>query len=96
MCLVVRGVFISQPRKATSFREAHGEPGGHELTARINLLPATSPDASLESRIKAIENKRTRDEGNIFKQVGAAARMFQHSACWVFAISCRRSQKCVR
>lgn len=51
-----------------SLREARREPGGHELTARINLLPVSSPAASLESHIKDIERKRTRDEGNIFRQ----------------------------
>jgi len=53
---------------APSLREARRDPGGHELTARINLFPVASPDGSLEQHIKAIERKRSRDEGSIFKQ----------------------------
>lgn len=60
--------------RVTSFREAHGEPGGHELTARINLLPAASPDASLESKIQAIEARRSRHEGDIFRQAVSEMR----------------------
>jgi len=41
---------------------------GHELTARINLLPIGAPDSSLETNIKKIENKRTKHEGAIFEQ----------------------------
>lgn len=43
---------------------------GHELTARINLLPVKQPDASLEQNIDDIERKRTRDESKVFDQVG--------------------------
>lgn len=41
---------------------------GHELTARINLLPVKQPDASLERNIDDIERKRTRDESKVFEQ----------------------------
>lgn len=57
-----------QGAQSPSLREARRDPGGHELTARINLLPIASPDASLEQHIKAIERKRSRDEGSLFKQ----------------------------
>lgn len=43
---------------------------GHELTARINLLPVKQPDASLERNIDDIERKRTKDESKVFEQVG--------------------------
>jgi hypothetical protein len=59
---------------ATSFRESHGEPGGHELTVKINLLPAASPDAAFESKIKAIEGKRSRGEADIFRQAVSEMR----------------------
>ena len=52
-----------------SFHEARSELGGHELTARINVLAVARPDASLEQKIDKIEEKRSKDEGNIFKQV---------------------------
>jgi len=54
--------------QSPSLREARRELGGHELTARINVLPLSSPASSIESRIESIERKRSRDEGNIFKQ----------------------------
>ena len=54
---------------ATSFNEARAELGGHELTARINLLPAPSPENSLELRIQEIEEKRSKDERNVFREV---------------------------
>lgn len=54
--------------RVTSFREARREPGGHEITARINLLPAASPDATLEQPIKRMEGQRSRHEGDIFRQ----------------------------
>jgi hypothetical protein len=56
--------------EAASFiqAQASGKPGGHELTARINVLPAKGPDASAEARIKAIERKRAREENTIFNQ----------------------------
>lgn len=54
----------------TSFLAARAEfmENKHKLTARINLLASTSPAASLESHIEAIEQKRSKDEANIFKQ----------------------------
>lgn len=57
-------------REAAAFiqAQASGKPGGHELTARINVLPAHGPDASVEARIKAIEKKRSREEITIFDQ----------------------------
>lgn len=54
-----------------SLREARQQLGGHELTARIDVLPLPSPDALIESGIEAIERKRSRDEGNIFRQAVA-------------------------
>ncbi len=56
--------------QATSFNEVRGKPGGHELTARINILPIRSPDPSLESHVQEIEDKRSKDERNMFRQVG--------------------------
>lgn len=44
------------------------QPTGHELTARINLLPVKQPDASLERNINELEQKRTKDEGKVFEQ----------------------------
>ena len=52
---------------------AHGagtQLGGHELTARINVLAVAKPDGALEQSIDALEDKRSKDEGNIFKQAG--------------------------
>lgn len=52
---------------------AHGagtKLGGHELTARINVLAVAKPDGALEQSIDALEDKRSKDEGNIFKQAG--------------------------
>lgn len=54
--------------KALSFNEVRDKPGGHELTARINVLPTSSPDPSLERKVQEIEDKRTRDEGKLFQQ----------------------------
>lgn len=67
---------------ATTFREAQRKSGGHEMTARINILPAPSPDPSLESSIQDMEDKRSKDEGNIFKQavseMGALTKIVQN------------------
>jgi len=52
--------------QATAFREAHD--GRHELSARFNILPVVSPVASVESRIKDMERKRSKDEGHLFSQ----------------------------
>lgn len=64
---------FEKPKTATSFRQvsAHGagtQLGGHELTARINVLAVAKPDGALEQSIDALEDKRSKDEGNIFKQ----------------------------
>lgn len=67
---------------ATMLREARGKPGGHEMTARINLLPIPSPDPTLESKIQEIENKRSKDEGAVFRQamseMGALTKIVQN------------------
>jgi hypothetical protein len=60
--------FHDAGRHTPSFLGRHQE-NCHELTARINLLPVKQPDASLERNINEIEQKRTRDEGKVFKQV---------------------------
>jgi len=66
-----------------SFLVSH-QPTGHELTARINLLPVKQPDASLERNIKEIERKRTKDEGQLFKQarseMAGLAKIVQNEA----------------
>ena len=54
---------------AASFTQARAALDVHEMTARINLFPVATPDSSLELLIQEIEDKRTRDERNIFKQV---------------------------
>ena len=66
---VVFLLFHDAGQHTPSFLVSH-QPTGHELTARINLLPVKQPDASLERNIKEIERKRTKDEGQLFKQVG--------------------------
>lgn len=70
-------------RHAISFLGSH-QPTGHELTARINLLPVKKPDASLERNIHEIEKKRTRDEGKVFKQavseMAVLAKIVQNEA----------------
>lgn len=53
---------------ATSFREGARTLGGHELAARVNVLPIAAPEASLETNIEKIEQKRTTDEGKLFEQ----------------------------
>lgn len=62
--------------QAASFiqAQASGKPGGHELTARVNVLPAKGPDARVEGRIKAIEKKRSREETAIFDQAASEMR----------------------
>lgn len=54
-----------------SFNEVRDKPSGHELSVRFNLLPLVSPDASLETRIQEVDDKLSRDEGNIFEQAKA-------------------------
>jgi len=56
--------------RQVSVHEAGTQLGGHELTARINVLAVAKPDGSLEQSIDALEEKRSKDEGNIFKQAG--------------------------
>lgn len=62
---------LRQHKHAPSFNEARDKPGGHELSVRFNLLPLASPDASLETRIQEVDDKLSRDEGNIFEQAKA-------------------------
>jgi len=70
-------------RHTPSFLGSH-QANGHELTARINLLPVKQPDASLERNINEIEQKRTRDEGKVFKQavseMAGLAKIVQNEA----------------
>lgn len=88
--------------QAMSFHEARSELGGHELTARINVLAVARPDASLEQKIDKIEEKRSKDEGNIFKQAAlemealtqvveseVAAQVAQHVNYFVHAVKAR-------
>ena len=69
-------LFHDAGRHTISFLGNH-QPTGHELTARINLLPVKKPDASLERNIHEIEKKRTRDEGKVFEQVGVYCFRFK-------------------
>lgn len=62
------GVGAQRRWNAPSFKEAHSRREGQEMSAQINVLPIQSPAASLESRIREIEDKRSRDESNIFRQ----------------------------
>ena len=61
-------VRASNDLQVPSFNEVRDKPSGHELSVRFNLLPLVSPDASLETRIQEVDDKLSRDEGNIFKQ----------------------------
>lgn len=54
--------------RAMSFHESRSTLGGHELSARINILPIASPNPSLEININEIETKRASDEGKMFDQ----------------------------
>jgi len=54
-------------RQATQFQELRVV-DGHEMTARINVLPVLQPDAALEANIRELEEKRTTHEGKIFDQ----------------------------
>jgi len=51
-------------KKGAVFREL----GGHEVTARINVLREKAPDASLEKKIKEIDNVLANREQQIFTQ----------------------------
>lgn len=77
--------------QATAFREAHD--GRHELSARFNILPVVSPVASVESRIKDMERKRSKDEGHLFSQADAFSSL-KHKDCPQHG-SCRQFLKCV-
>jgi len=62
------GVGAQRRGNAPSFKEARSRREGQEMSAQINVLPIQSPAASLESSIREIEDKRSRDESNIFRQ----------------------------
>jgi len=47
------------------------EAAGHELTARVNLLPVAAPEASVTARIEKLERKRANDEKHLFEEVCA-------------------------
>lgn len=53
--------------QASSFREAR-ESDKHEMTTRINVLPAPSPDASIGPMIEALEHKRSSEDKARFGQ----------------------------
>lgn len=57
--------------RASALQQARSKPGGHELTARINLLPQAPLDPSLETDVKRIEQKREKDERNMFREAEA-------------------------
>lgn len=62
-----------QPQ-ASSFREARGS-HGHEMTTRINVLPAASADASVAPMIEALEHKRLSEENARFGQAVEEMKM---------------------
>jgi len=53
--------------QAAAFREAR-ESRKHEMTTRINVLPAPALDASVTSIIKALEHKRSSEDKARFRQ----------------------------
>ena len=73
-CVV--GVFVACPRPehagrrlgshALSFAEARDRSDGHEVTTKINLLATRSPDRAIETKIAALERKRSKDEAALF------------------------------
>lgn len=70
--------YTANRSNAASFTQARAALEGHEMTARINLFPVATPDSSLELLIQEIEDKRTRDERNIFKQAVAEMAGLTH------------------
>lgn len=53
--------------RPASFRETRRKSGGHEVSARINLLPGTRPAAQVEKQIEEIERVRETEENQFFK-----------------------------
>jgi len=52
--------------KGLSFHESRGTSAGHEMTARINLLPMAGPNEVLQPRIEALERKRSNEERALY------------------------------
>ena len=52
--------------QALSFAEARDRSDGHEVTTKINLLATRSPDRAVETKIAALERKRSKDEAALF------------------------------
>ena len=52
--------------EALSFAEARDSSDGHEVTTKINLLATRSPDRAVETKIEALERKRSKDEAALF------------------------------
>jgi len=54
--------------RPTSFRELRSKSGGHEVSARINLLPGAKPEAEVEDEIKRDEKFRETYETQFFER----------------------------
>merc|ERR1719335_1806693 len=65
------GVGAQRRGYAASFQEAHHRRDSQVMSAQINVLPVQGPAASVETLIRDIEDKRSRDEVNILRQAAS-------------------------